>query len=305
MAIDRSIKLTTLPRPPGPTASENERTAWSVRVYRAITEITRAIQNIEGNQGALIAPALGGGGDPLTAPLSNDNPEDVANTPSPGTGIEYTRQDHVHKLGTAGNQNYLRRDGTNAPTAEMDWDGKTIKDLSGVTVNGVPILTIQSEGITIGATGTVAILDTPDGKDLRLNPGGANIVNGQMFYLRRRNTVNPASGQRLARFQENVFGPGFIDRFSIWSDDTFGEGGIGIPNDQKMSYDDLSSLRGDTFHRYNSTLNQLELFVDGTKVYEAKANGDFRVPNGLNLTLDSGFADDGGSASIGFDGGVA
>ena len=102
-SLNTSLKLTTLPRPPGPTASANERTAWNVRIYRAITEITRSIQNIQGSPANAIAttvpiPPSSGGHD-----LSPDNPASIepGSTASPGTSLDGSRQDHVHPFGIA------------------------------------------------------------------------------------------------------------------------------------------------------------------------------------------------------------
>lgn len=99
MANDRSVSLTSLPRPPGPTASQNERTSWDVRLYRAIVSMNRAIQNIEGSGGAEVPPSSVPSGTPPDHVLSGDDPVASAATASPGTSLDGSRSDHVHPTG--------------------------------------------------------------------------------------------------------------------------------------------------------------------------------------------------------------
>ena len=115
-----NLKLTTLPKPPGPSASESEVNAWYVRVYRAVTELTRAMMNLQGNAGAEVAGGIIGGGTGSDVGLSDALPKivDPAVAGEAGLGVLASRADHRHPIIDL-DLDYVRRDGTTTMDADL------------------------------------------------------------------------------------------------------------------------------------------------------------------------------------------
>lgn len=177
-------------------------------------------------------------------------------------------------LGNVGGGGYL---GFVEDTAGHEGKFTGFRTLGGTFVvlnRNITVASFVSSGLQIGAASTPARIDTTNGRDLRMEIRGANLVNGDLLQIQRRSPVTIAAGQRLLHAQENITGPGLVDRFSIWSDNAAGEGGIGIPFDQKLSFDD-SATRGNTWLKYLSGSTELECTIDGLQVWTATAAGLF------------------------------
>lgn len=141
-------------------------------------------------------------------------------------------------------------------------------------LNNVTSFVAIDRGIQVGSSSAVVEFDTTSGKDLQIEPRGANAANGSVCTIFRRNDATPASGQRVLRVQESISGgPGKVDRFNVWSDNTAGQGGAGVPEDQFFSLDDVGSVRGDTGFRYDSAGTKLDCIVDGALAWAALAAG--------------------------------
>ena len=97
MASVTPLRLSAVPRPPSPSASEREVNAWSVKIFTVLNEVIAAIQTVSGN----LAIGLEGSTQTvITENLSDNAP--VTLTPdggaSAGSGTKASRDDHRHNI---------------------------------------------------------------------------------------------------------------------------------------------------------------------------------------------------------------
>jgi hypothetical protein len=174
---------------------------------------------------------------------------------------------------------------------------------------GIRKTTGQFSGFFQGATGSNTIFYTNDLESFKTIAGGiqapyqvefAGSAAEPRLVSRRNNTPNSAnfvfrkfSGydqdptMKFVEFLDRN-PSGYVDIFTIWPEagQTGGfpnEGGAGIPENMKFSYDDSGHTRGDTYHLYDSVNSTLDLFVDGAEVMNSSSTQ-------LNVVVSSNLA---------------